>query len=256
MPNYTITDSKLDNVDDRRFDIKTKTTVFGKDIALSNNKTTRIIGIDKLKQQTEKNILVKKRTYDEAKTLGVPTFSSKDKAVISTGIIESLSTYANLQKLQTTASLVSILGKNIYRTIDINDPESWEKLNKFILTDNTYTDEDVVVGTTYYYSLVTVFTDATNNTKETPIINSLSTLIEGNRTLNTAVGDDFIIVNDTSKAVLYWNLPVGLSSEEQLRSILEVKIVNFSNDPRGFAILLKLSNQDLTQSQIQAIRGR
>ena len=256
MPTYSITDSKLDNINDRRFDIKTKSTVFGKDLDLSTSKLGRLIGIDKLIQQATKSVLVKKRTYTEAKLLGVPAFKDSDKTVLSSSITESLATYANLQKLQSSTALVFILGKNVYRTKDISDPNSWEKINKFVLTSNTYVDEDVTVGTTYYYSLVTVFTDSTNNTKETPVINSLSTLITSNSTLNTAVGEDFIVVNDASKAVLYWNLPAGLSSEEQLRSLLEIRSVTFASDPRGLAILLKLSNKDLTQSQIQAIRGR
>ena len=255
MATYNIDNSQLDNINDRRFDIKTKSTVYGKDLDLSNNKISRVIGIDKLIQQSEKSVLVAKGTYSEAKLLGTPTFANNDPTIISNGVVESLSIYANLQKLQETSSVVSVIGKNIYRTLDINDPDSWRKLNKFILTDNTYTDVDVVVGTTYYYSLVTVFVDSVNNTKETPIINSLSNTVESDQTLNTSVGADFIVVSDSNSSVLYWNIPVGLSSEEQLRSILEVRSVKFSSDPRGLAIKIKLSNKELTQGQIQAIRG-
>jgi hypothetical protein len=50
-----------------------------------------------------------------------------------------------------------VLGYNIYRSISIGGP--YTQINTSLITETTYTDADVVVGTTYHYRVASVDSD-------------------------------------------------------------------------------------------------
>lgn len=256
--NYSITLSKLDNLPSRKFDIKTKPTKFKKDIDLGPFGTlSRIIGLDKLGQQASKSVILNKGTYPTNDALGTALISNKNKNTIfiTSDIQNSLSTYAKIQQRQVTSNITEILGKNIYRSIDKTNIDGWEKVNDQVLSANTYTDLDLSTDIIYYYAMTTIYRDTSTSTKETQISNYLTVDIPADNTMNAAVSSDFIIIFGSREASLYWNLPVELSKEEQLRSILDIKLNKLSNDPRDLRIDIKITNRELTQRQIETIRG-
>ena len=253
MSTYFEQDTKIVDTTDQLFDIKTILSNGKRDLDLSpTGSLQRIVGLDKLIQQVTKALLVKKGTYINAPKLGLSISSGQgiDEALITSSLIESLTTFAQQQQQRKRLSGITILGKNIYRTVDINNADSWEKLNDYIISDNTFTDQNVIVGNTYYYSLTSVYRDTTNNTKETPIINSQSTVATVDETLSAQVNNDFILVNDSSEISLYWNIIKELNNEEQLRSIYDVKVTRDIGDPRGIKIYVSVTNVSLDKSQI------
>lgn len=248
---YFIEASNISDTSSSLFDIKTISTSFGKDIDLASGTLSRLIGLDKLKQQVTKAVLVEKGSYDNVPGLGVRLLNTKkDLALASSSLRESLSTYTQLQQQQEPSSIVNVLGKNVYRTVDIDDATSWTKVNDYILSDNFFIDTELVSGTTYYYAITTVYRDSTNSIKETPIIGYQSIVITTDETLSSKVNFDFILVNGANQAKLYWNLPIELALEEQLRSILDIKFTQFASDPRGLRINVKVTNRERDSIQI------
>ena len=254
---YYTKDTKL-NVDDTHlFDIKSKKTTFGRDLDFNHIGTTnRIIGLDKLEQQAEKSVLVRKDSYSAARNLGTSLFKgfAKDRALLSSEIRDSLTTFANLQQQQRTSSTVKILGKNIYRTIDILDATSWKKINSHIISDNFYTDKNLISGTFYNYSVTEVYQDQYGRTTETKIDKVEYTLATATATLEAKVNDMFVLINNGKGALLYWNTPIEMVMEEQLRSIIGVTVSTNFSDPRGVFVNIRLSNRTLTQTQLSFLR--
>ena len=254
MSTYFTKDTKIENTTDQLFDIKTTISNGKRDLDLSPvGDVQRIIGLDKLVQQVTKTLLVKKGTYITVPKLGLSISSGQgiDDALITSSLIESLTTFAQQQQQRKRSSGVTILGKNVYRTVDINNADSWVKINDYIVPGNTFTDTDVIVGNTYYYALTSVYRDTTNNTKETSIITSQSTVITVDETLSAQVNNDFILVNGSSIATLYWNTIREPNSEEQLRSIYDVKVTRDIGDPRGIKIYVSVTNVSLDKLQIE-----
>lgn len=253
MSTYFKQDTKITNTIDQLFDIKTTLSNGKRDLDLSpTGSLQRIVGLDKLVQQVTKALLVKKGTYITVPKLGLSISSGQgiDVALITSSLVESLTTFAQQQQQRKRLSGVTVLGKNVYRTVDINNPNSWEKLNDYIISDNTFTDQNVIVGNTYYYSLTSIYKDTTNNTKETPIITSQSATTTVDETLSAQVSNDFILVNGSGDITLYWNIAKELNSEEQLRSIYDVKITRDIGDPRGIKIYVSVTNVSLDEPQI------
>ena len=253
MTTYFKQDTKIDKTTNQLFDIKTSISNGKRDLDLSpTGSLQRIIGLDKLVQQVTKALLVKKGTYLTVPKLGLSISSGQgiDEALITSSLVESLTIFAQQQQQRKRLSGTTILGRNIYRTVDINNSDSWEKLNDYIVSDNTFTDLNVIVGNPYYYALTSVYTDTTNNTKETPIITSQSTVATVDETLGAQVSNDFILVNGNSNIALYWNITKELNSEEQLRSIYDVKVTRDIGDPRGIKIYVSVTNVSLNESQI------
>lgn len=251
--NYNIKDTRLDKITTRKFDIKTKTTVFGKDLALNSiGSLDRIIGLDKMKQQTEKAILLQKGTYTTATSLGTALLSvgTKDKIFLASDIKKSLSEYAAIQQQQAKSINTNLLGINIYKTVDIKDETSWLKINTNVIPTNTYEDTDVLPNVLYYYAITTVYRDTTNRIKETQISTYKDTIITPYNELAASIDSDFIIINGTASNILYWNLPVELTPEEQLRSILSIKTTDAGADPREVSVSVKLTNREVTQVQV------
>lgn len=256
--NYSITYSKLDNLPSRKFDIKTKRTKFKKDIDLGPFGTlSRVVGLDKLSQQASKSVILNKGTYTTNESLGTALISNKNKntVFVTADIQNSLSTYAKIQQRQVTSNITEVLGRNIYRSIDNTNINGWEKVNGQVLSANTYTDIELSTEIIYYYAMTTVYKDTSNSTKETQISSYLTVDIPVDNTMNAGVSQDFIIIFGSREASLYWNLPVALSKEEQLRSILDIKLNTLSSDPRALRIDVKITNRELTTSQIEIIRG-
>lgn len=254
---YYKKDTKITDTASIFFDIKSKSSTIRKDLDFSvNGLLQRVVGIDKLKQQTEKMLLARKGSYTSAIDLGTsPSTSKKDLANVTNSIVKSLTTYSKLQQQKKNILENDTLGKNVYRTVDINDSESWVKINDFILSRNTFIDSDLLVGTTYHYAITTVFRDTTNKMKETSITNSQSVTISSDETLSSEVNSDFILLNGAQRALLYWNLPIKLNEEEQLRSIINVNAAPFGSDPRGLSLDVSISNLELTSAQIKTLKG-
>ena len=243
----------IKNTTGQLFDIKTIVSNGKRDLDLSpTGSLQRIVGLDKLVQQVTKALLVKKGTYITVPKLGLSISSGQgiDSALITSALVESLTAFSRQQQQRKTLSGTTILGKNIYRTVDINNSESWEKINDYIVSDNTFTDLNAVVGNTYYYALTSVYRDTTNKTKETSIVNSQSTIITADETLSAKVNNDFILINGNGDATLYWNITNQLNSEEQLRSIYDVKVTRNVGDPRGIKIYVSVTNVSLDKLQI------
>jgi len=253
--NYYIKNSTVDKVGTRLFDIKSASTGYGKDIDLNvMGSVDRIVGLDKLQQQTEKIILVKKGTYPGDSSLGTNLSRGVDDSLsLNSDIKDSLAAYANIQQRQKDTSLLNILGKNVYRTVDIEDPYSWKKINEHITTTNEFFDADIITGTQYYYGLTTAFRDTSNSVKESQIESYKSISVSAENTMSAKIDSDFILVAGSRTVTLYWNLPIGLTYEEQLRSILGVTTTKSISEPRRVRIDIKLTNRDLTESQITAI---
>ena len=253
MTTYFKQNTKIEKTTDQLFDIKTSISNGKRDLDLSpTGSLQRIIGLDKLVQQVTKALLVKKGTYITVPKLGLSISSGQgiDEALITSSLVESLTIFAQQQQQRKRLAGTTILGKNIYRTVDINNSDSWEKLNDYIISDNTFTDLNVIVGNTYYYAITSVYTDTTNNTKETPIITSQSTVATVDETLSAQVNNSFILVNGSSDIALYWNITKELNSEEQLRSIYDVKVTRDIGDPRGIKIYVSVTNVNLDESPI------
>ena len=253
MSTYFKKDTKITNTTNQLFDIKTTVSNGKRDLDLSPvGSLQRIVGLDKLVQQVTKALLVKKGTYITAPKLGISISSGQgiDEALITSALIESLTTFAQQQQQRKRLSGTTILGKNIYKTVDINNVDSWEKVNSYIVSDNTFTDTAVIVGNTYYYALTSVYKDTTNNTKETPIITSQSTEVTVDETLSAKVNSSFILVNGSGDVALYWNNTGELNEEEQLRSIYDVKVTSDIGDPRGIKIYVSVTNVSLDKLQI------
>lgn len=256
---YYTKDTKLNIADKHLFDIKTKRSSFGKDIDVNySGDLSRVIGLDKLEQQVEKAILVKKNTYATAKNLGTSLVIGsfvKDKSTITAEVRDALIIYSNLQQQQRTTNTVKLIGKNIYRTIDILDPNSWEKINTHIISDNTYADTNLIPDTYYNYAVTDVFQDLFGKTIETKIDKTEYVLAANVSTLKAKVNDSFVLIENGKSAILYWNLIQDLTMEEQLRSIINIAVSSGLGDPRSVNVNLKLSNRELTQTQINLLRG-
>ena len=253
MRSYFKQNTKIGNTTNQLFDVKTTTSNGKRDLDLSpTGSLQRIIGLDKLVQQVTKALLVKKGTYITTPKLGLSVSSGHgiDEALITSALVESLTTFAQQQQQRKQLTGATILGKNIYRTVDINNADSWVKVNSYIVSDNTFTDIGTVIGNTYYYALTSVYRDTTNNTKETPIITSQSTEITVDETLNAQVNNDFILVNGSGDVALHWNIGKDLNSEEQLRSIYDVKVTRDVGDPLGIKIYVSVTNVSLDKLQI------
>ena len=222
MSTYFKQYTKIEDTTNQLFDIKTTVSNGKRDLDLSpTGALQRIVGLDKLIQQVTKALLVKKGTYITVPKLGLSISSGQgiDEALITSSLVESLTIFAQQQQQRKRLSGTTVLGKNIYRTVDINNVDSWEKINGYIVSDNTFTDLNAIVGNTYYYAITSVYKDTTNNTKETPIIISQSTVVTVDETLSAKVSNDFILVNGSGDIVLYWNITKELNDEEQLRRI-------------------------------------
>ena len=253
MTTYFKQHTDIVNTTDQLFDIKTTVSNGKRDLDLSpTGALQRIVGLDKLIQQVTKALLVKKGTYITVPKLGLSISSGQgiDSALITSSLVESLTTFAQQQQQRKRLAGTTILGKNIYRTVDINNVDSWEKINSYIVSDNTFTDLTAITGNIYYYAITSVYRDTTNKTKETPIITSQSTTITVDETLSTQVSNDFILVNGSGDVALYWNIAKELNSEEQLRSIFDVKVVRNISDPRGIKIYVSVTNVNLDKPQI------
>jgi len=238
---------------DQLFDIKTTVSNGKRDLDLSpTGALQRIIGLDKLIQQVTKALLVKKGTYVTVPKLGLSISSGQGiySALVTSSLVESLTTFAQQQQQKKVIAGTTILGKNVYRTVDINNVDSWEKINSYIVSDNTFTDLTAITGNVYYYAITSVYRDTTNKTKETPIITSQSTTITVDETLSAQVSNDFILVNGSGDVALYWNIAKELNSEEQLRSIFDVKVTRNISDPRGIKIYVSVTNVNLDKPQI------
>lgn len=253
MATYFKQRTKLVDTTDELFDIKTTTSNGKRDLGLSpTGSLQRIVGLDKLIQQVTKALLVKKGTYITAPKLGMSTSSGQgiDAALITSSLVESLTVFAQQQQQRKRLTGTTILGKNIYRTVDINNIDSWEKINGYIVSDNTFTDITAITGNRYFYALTSVYRDTTNNTKETPIITSHSTVITVDETLSAQVNNDFILVNGSGDVALYWHATKELNNEEQLRSIYDVKVTKNIGDPRGLKVYASVTNVNLDKLQI------
>jgi hypothetical protein len=254
--NYYIKNSVINKVDTRLFDIRSTSTRYGKDLELNVLGTVdRIVGLDKLQQQTEKVVLLSKGTYSGNPLLGTDLLNStrKDTMAINSDIRDSLSSYAAIQQGKKDISTLNILGRNIYRTVDIEDTGAWKKLNDHIITINEFSDNTPRIDTFYYYGITTVYRDTSNRTKETQIISYKSASVSNEDTMNAKVDEDFILISGNNKVTLYWNLPIDMTYEEQLRSIVSIRTTKSPSDPRKLTADIKLSNRDLTESQITAI---
>ena len=253
MSTYFKKDTKIIDTTNQLFDIKTTVSNGKRDLDLSpTGALQRIVGLDKLVQQVTKALLVKKGTYSTAPKLGISISSGKgiDEALITSALIESLTAFSQQQQQRKRVAGTTILGKNIYRTVDINNVDSWEKVNSYIVSDNTFTDTGVIVGNTYHYALTSVYKDTSNTTKETPIITSQSTEVTVDETLSAQVNSSFILVNGSSDVVLYWNISKEINKEEQLRSIYDVKVTRDVGDPRGIKIYVSVTNVNIDKLQI------
>ena len=254
--NYYTENTKLDKISTRLFDIKSKSTSYGKDIDLNSlGALDRIVGLDKLQQQTEKSLLLKKGSYSNNKLLGTDLLDGtrKDTVFINKDVKDSLSTYASIQQGQKTSSLVNILGRNVYRTVDIDDINAWIKLNDYVIPINEFSDTDININTTYYYSTTTVYRDTSNRIKESQITMYQSVIVSSEDTMNALIDSNFILVAGSQQVTLYWNLSVEMAMEEQLRSILSVRTTPLPGDPRGVQVSVRVTNRELTESQIETI---
>lgn len=238
------------------FDIAVKSTGYGRDIDInSSGGVSRVIGLDKLSQQVQKAVLVKKASYSSLTTFGTALngMTTKDVSSIDSDIKGTLATYAGLQQQQRNTSSVELLGRNIYRTTDINDATSWRKLNSQIVTKGSYIDNNLPNGATYYYATTTVYRDYLNKIVESNIKVYSRAAITNLNSQKSEVKADFILINSANKVTLYWMTPVELTQEEQLRSLLGVTTTKSYGDPRRIKIDLKLTNRNLTTTQLSVL---
>jgi len=257
MAIYYTNNSKLIPDGTQLFDSKSIKTGYGYDIDInSSGAISRLIGLDKLEQQVQKAVIVKKGSYPTAKSLGSNIINAtiKDKIFLNAEIRETLATYAKLQQ-QTSTSFLKVLGKNIYRTMDITDASSWRKINSHIISSNTYTDSNLIPSIFYYYAVTTVYRDTLGNTSETNIDKYENIIASTVNSLQAKVNDTFVLVSGNKSAILYWSIPVKLNEEEQLRSIIDIILTQFG-DPRGLNIKIKVTNKSMTQSQINLLKTR
>lgn len=257
MSVYFKTDkTKLSTNNTYLFDVSVKSTGYGRDIDInSNGGVSRVIGLDKLIQQVQKTVLVKKASYPALSSLGTSLvgMTSKDVSSIDSDIKGTLATYAGLQQQQHSSTSVEILGRNVYRTININDSASWTKLNSQIVTKGSYVDSNLTAGTTYYYATTTVYRDYLNKTVESNIKVYSKAEVTNVNTQKAEVKSEFIVLNGANKVTLYWMTPINLTQEEQLRSVLGIKTTKSPSEPRKVRIDIKLTNRDLTTAQLNIL---
>lgn len=257
MSIYFKTDkTKLNINNNYLFDVSTKSTGYGRDLDInSNGGISRVIGLDKLIQQVQKTVLVKKASYPSLSSFGTALsgMTTKDVSSIDSDIKGTLATYAGLQQQQHSSTSVEIIGRNVYRTIDINDSASWIKLNSQIVTKGSYLDSNLATGTTYYYATTTVYRDYLNRTVESNIKVYSRVNITNVNTQSAEVKSEFVLINGANKVTLYWMVPIGLTQEEQLRSVLGISTTKSPGEPRRVRIDIKLTNRNLTATQLNVL---
>ena len=242
---YFIKDTKLTTTDKHLFDAKTITTSYGRDLYVNSSGTiNRIIGLDKLEQQVEKSVLIKKKTYTQAPLLGT-NLGQSNAALIDFDIKESLSQLATLQQQQRSYNTLTILGRNIYRSRDASNVDYWVRINSHIISGNSFIDKDLITGTTYSYAVTNVYQDTLSRTTESKIDKFEDITVSDMDTMSAFVNDSFIVVSGNNKVTLYWNMPVEMSTEEQLRSIISVNSSKLG-DPRSLKVSIKVTNRKLT----------
>lgn len=257
MSTYFKTDkTKLNINNSYLFDLAVKSTGYGRDIDInSSGGVSRVIGLDKLVQQVQKTVLVRKAFYPSLTSFGTALsgMTTKDVSSIDSDIKSTLSTYARLQQQQHNNTSVEILGRNIYRTTNINDSTSWKKLNSQIITKGNYIDSNLSSGTTYYYATTTVYKDYLNRSAESNIKVYSRADVTNLNTQKAEIKTEFILISAANKVTLYWAIPIGLTQEEQLRSVLGISTTKSPSEPRRVRIDIKLTSRDLTTSQINVL---
>lgn len=249
---YFTKDTKLKTTDKHLFDVKTIATSYGRDLYVNSSGTiNRIIGLDKLEQQVEKSVLIKKKTYTQAPLLGT-NLEQSNPALVDFDIKESLAQLATLQQQQRSTNSFTILGRNIYRSRDSSNVDYWVKINSHIVSSNSFIDKDLTTGTTYSYATTNVYQDTLGRTTESKIDEFENVIVSEINTMSAIVNDSFIIVSSNNKVTLYWNLPIEMSTEEQLRSIISVNSSKLG-DPRSLKVSIKVTNRNLTQAQINTL---
>lgn len=250
---YYTEHTNLDTNNPNLFDIKTKKTNYGRDLDLNSaNTISRIVGLDKLVQQTEKIVFLNTDTYESAPDLGVDLFKQSNTTILNYSISKAFNQYASLQQQQQTQSNFLILGRNIYRSRDISNIEYWEKINKNIISSNKYIDSGLITDTEYFYATTKVYKDSLGNTRETKIEILDNVIATSDNTLSAKINDDFVFISDANSVILYWDIPIPLNLEEQLRSIVSINSFKLG-DPRALQVNIKLSNRELTQAQVSSL---
>lgn len=240
------------------FDIQTKSGITNKYDLIINpqGQLNRIIGIDKLTQHVLKYIFVKKGSYLNSNIgTSVNQISSRRGSDSIRGeILTSLTEYSRYQsELPTVKS--NTIGWDIYKTMTPDVVDSWKKVNKYTLGNNFYYDSNVLVGDTYYYSVVKVY-----NVQGKPVSDrvgiGVEVIIPDSNTLNAIVTDDFVIVPKYKAVTLYWKRDVLVQQEERLRGLTSLLVWTPVGEPRSLSIYLQATNVGKTTTEVQATLER
>jgi hypothetical protein len=252
MPYYNTENSKIEDKDASLFDIKTIKTTYGRDLDVNIfGSTSRIIGLDKLIQQVEKSLAVYKGKYSEAPSFGL-TLNNQSRSIpaISTDIKESLNSYRGIQQENDTTITRTILGKNIYRSTDLNESSYWKKLNTNLITSNTYTDDELIIGSIYFYAITDVYVNSMGETKETDIVEFVEVEIPQDSTQDVVFSNTFFLTYLDKSVRLFWNLPVEMDPEEKLNTVSRTKVTLPKHEPRSIFVELKLANENVDEVQL------
>lgn len=242
--------SKLDG-NKSLFDIQTEFTKF-EDATISSRRDivinplgqlNRLIGIDKLSAHVLKFLLTEKGTYPNA-SIGtdINTFTvRKNENSLKTDIIRSLTEYSK-QQMAIANKTTDVIGWDVYRTQDPDVTTSWKKINKHLIINNFYYDNNLHTYETYFYSLTPVRRSGQRLSTSTTLGPQLTVSLPTSNTLNAIVGSDFIVVPSYKAVTLYWKKIIPYQAEEILRSMTKISVTYSNIDPRQLNIYLELTN--------------